>query len=103
MRKRLVLVPLVVPCCRRLPVIARRPGHSARSHLGPELAINRFIISAERGSKVIALSLPTFPKKLSPKIKLILALSIVLGGMIGVVFVLVNNTIRKRKEIASKV
>ena len=42
-------------------------------------------------------------KKTSPKVPLVLALSILLGGMIGVVFVLVKNTIRKRKESASKV
>ena len=34
---------------------------------------------------------------------LMLALAVVIGGMIGIVFVLVNNSIRKRKEIASKV
>jgi len=42
-------------------------------------------------------------KKTSPKVPLVLALSILLGGMIGVVFVLVKNTVRKRKESASKV
>jgi len=42
-------------------------------------------------------------KKTSPKVPLVLALSILLGGMIGVVFVLVKNTIRKRKESPSKV
>jgi len=67
------------------------------------LNIDRYIISVERGSKVITLNPPTFPKKISPKIKLTLALSIFLGGMIGVVFVLVKNTIRKRKESVSKV
>ena len=42
-------------------------------------------------------------KKTSPKVPLVLALSILLGGMIGIIFVLVNNSIRKRKESASKV
>jgi hypothetical protein len=67
-----------------------------------ELAINRFIVSAERGSKVMALNPPTFPKKISPKIKLTLASSIVLGGMIGVMYVLVFNAIRKRKVVLSR-
>ena len=40
-------------------------------------------------------------KKMSPIVPLILLLSIALGGMIGVVFVLVKNTILKRKESAS--
>jgi capsular polysaccharide biosynthesis protein len=67
------------------------------------LNIHRYIVSVERGSKVMTLNSPTFPKKISPKIKLTLAMSIVLGGMIGIVLVLVNNSIRKRKESASKV
>ena len=67
------------------------------------LNIDRYIVSVERDSKVMTLNSPTFPKKISPKIKLTLAMSIVLGGLIGVVFVLVNNSIRKRKESASKV
>ena len=67
------------------------------------LNIDRYIVSVERGSKVMTLNSPTFPKKISPKIKLTLAMLIVLGGMIGIVFVLVNNSIRKRKESASKV
>ena len=67
------------------------------------LNIDRYIVSVERGSKLMTLKPPTFPKKISPKIKLTLAMSIVLGGMIGIVFVLVNNSIRKRKESASKV
>jgi len=67
------------------------------------LNIDRYIVSVERGSKVITLNPPTFPKKISPKVTLILPMSIVLGGLIGVVFVLVNNSIRKRKESASKV
>jgi LPS O-antigen subunit length determinant protein (WzzB/FepE family) len=68
-----------------------------------EIQTNRFIIATESGSKVMSLNPPSVPKKISPKIKLILALSIVLGGMIGAVIVLVNNTIRKRKESVSKV
>ena len=67
------------------------------------LEIDRYIVSAERGSKVVSLIPPTFRKKISPNIRLTFALSILLGGIIGVVFVLVNNTIHKRKESASKV
>ena len=76
---------------------------SAKSNVNNLLNIDRYIVSTERGSKVMALNPPTFPKKLSPKIKVTFVLSILLGGMIGVVFVLVNNLIRKRKESSSKV
>jgi hypothetical protein len=65
--------------------------------------ISRFVIAIENGSRVMILNHPSFPKKTSPKIKLIIPLSIVLGGMIGAVIVLVNNKIRKRKESVSKV
>lgn len=65
--------------------------------------ISRFIIAIENGSRVMILNYPSFPKKTSPKIIKIISLSIVLGGMIGAVIVLVNNKIRKRKESVSKV
>ena len=64
---------------------------------------SRFIFAIENGSRVMMLNHPTFPKKTSPKFILIISLSIVLGGIIGAVIVLVNNKIRKRKEIVSKV
>ena len=63
------------------------------------LNIDRYIVSTERGSKVMALNPPTFPKKISPKRRLNLVLSALLGGMIGVMYVLVFNTIRKRKAV----
>lgn len=69
----------------------------------PYLSLNRFINFSVSGSKVFTIKPPSFPKKTSPNIILILALSIGLGGIIGVVFILLKNTIRKRKESASKV
>jgi len=42
------------------------------------------------------------PKKVSPKSSLILAMSVVLGGMVGVVFILVRYAIMKRKERLAK-
>jgi capsular polysaccharide biosynthesis protein len=61
--------------------------------------IVRYIVSANKGIKVISLSRPTFPKKISPNNKLTLALSVLLGGMIGAMYVLVSNSIRKRKAV----
>jgi LPS O-antigen subunit length determinant protein (WzzB/FepE family) len=66
------------------------------------LNATRIIKAIDSGQKAISFGSVAI-KKTSPKVPLILALSILLGGMIGVVFVLVNNTIRKRKESASKV
>ena len=66
------------------------------------LNATRIIKAIDSGQKAISFGSVAI-KKTSPKVPLILALSILLGGMIGVVFVLVKNTIRKRKESASKV
>ena len=66
------------------------------------LNATRIIKAIDSGQKAISFGSVAI-KKTSPKVPLVLALSILLGGMIGVVFVLVKNTIRKRKESASKV
>jgi hypothetical protein len=66
------------------------------------LNATRIIKAIDSGKKAISFGSVAI-KKASPKVPLILAMSIILGGMIGIVFVLINNSIRKRKEIASKV
>jgi len=65
------------------------------------LATGRFIVTAEKGGDVLSIQRPTFPIKISPKASLILALSILLGGMAGVVSLLLRNAIRKRKGQAA--
>jgi len=62
------------------------------------LSIDRYIVSAKRGASVLTIQRPTMPKKVSPQSSLILAMSVVLGGMVGVFFILVRNAIKKRKE-----
>jgi LPS O-antigen subunit length determinant protein (WzzB/FepE family) len=66
------------------------------------LSIDRYIVSAKNGSSVLAIQRPTMPKKVSPKSSLILAMSVVLGGMVGVMYVLISNAVRKRKESSAK-
>ena len=66
------------------------------------LSIDRYIVSAKNGSSVFAIQRPTMPKKVSPKSSLILAMSVVLGGMVGVMYVLISNAVRKRKESSAK-
>ena len=73
-------------------------GSADSSIVNAVLSIDRYIVTAERGAKVLAIQRPTMPKKVSPKSSLMLALSIVLGGMVGVFFILVRNAITKRKE-----
>ena len=64
------------------------------------LSIDRYIVSADKEASVLAIQRPTMPIKVSPKIKLILSLSVVLGGIVGVFFILVRNAItKKQKEV----
>ncbi|WP_421848391.1 Wzz/FepE/Etk N-terminal domain-containing protein [Marinomonas sp.] len=61
------------------------------------------LIATDSPNKWVKYDLALADSKSQKKSKLYVALSIVLGGMIGIIFVLVNNSIRKRKESASKV
>ena len=66
------------------------------------LSIDRFIASLENGADVLMIEKPTIPIKTSPKTTLVLALSVVLGGMIGFVLVFVRNAISMRKDQQTK-
>jgi len=66
------------------------------------LSLHRFIVLADKGASVFQIQHPTMPKKVRPKSILILAFSVVLGGMIGVFFVFVRNAKNKRKENLAK-
>ena len=66
------------------------------------LSIDRYIVTAQKGANVIAVQRPTIPEKVSPNSSLILAISLILGGMVGVFFILVRNAITKRKEQLAK-
>jgi len=66
------------------------------------LAIDRYIVSTEKGANVLSIQRPTMPEKASLKPSLILAVSAVLGGIIGVFFTLIRNAIAKRKKSFSK-
>ena len=61
------------------------------------LNAKRAIRSIKNGQKAFSFSSASITKT-SPKVSLTLALSIMLGGFIGVFFVLVRNAINKRKE-----
>ena len=61
------------------------------------LNAKRVIHSIENGQSVITFGSVSIVKS-SPKVSLILALSVVLGGMVGAIFILVRNAITKRKE-----
>ena len=62
------------------------------------LPLERFIVQAEKGSGLLSIQHPTFPKKISPSSLLILLFSALLGVLIGIVFVLFRNAIRNYKS-----
>ena len=69
------------------------------------ISIERYILATDKGANILAIQRPTMPKTIQPKqtkSSLILAISVVLGGMVGVVYVLISNAIRKRKETSAK-
>ena len=66
------------------------------------LAVDRFIVAANKGAAIFSIQRPTLPKKVSPKPLLTLGVSVISGGMIGVLFVLVSNAVRKRRERLAK-
>ena len=66
------------------------------------LSVDRYIASAEKGANVLSIQHPTMPEKVSPITVLTLAVSLVLGGMVGVFFILVRNATTKCKERLDK-
>ena len=67
------------------------------------LEVDRYIVSVEKGgANVLEIKRPTLPQKTSSNSFQILALSIILGGLIGVTYVLISNATRKRKDKLAK-
>ena len=66
------------------------------------LSIDRYIVTAEKGAKVLAIQRPTTPKKVSPKSFEILIMYVGFGGMIGVFVIFIRNAIKKRKKRLAK-
>ena len=73
------------------------PGNSDDS-VQTLLLTDRFVTSLENGGDVFMIEKPTIPTITSPKLKIVLSLSVVLGGMIGTALVLVRNAISNVKS-----
>ena len=65
------------------------------------LNAKRVVLSIDSGQNAVSFGSVSVIKS-SPKVPLILALSVALGGMVGVFFILVRNAITKRKEQLAK-
>lgn len=66
------------------------------------LAVDRYIVEAEKGDKVLLLMRPSYPERVSPKIKLILVISFVLGVMIAIIYIFFRDAYRNRKVQVAK-
>lgn len=65
------------------------------------LNAKRIIRSIDNGQSVITFGSVSIVKS-SPKVPMILVLSVLLGGMVGVLYTLIRNVIAKRKEQLAK-
>lgn len=59
------------------------------------LSIDRYIVTAEQGANVFNIQRPTMPTKVFPKTSLILALSLISGGFVGALYVLIMNATKR--------
>ena len=66
------------------------------------LSLDRYIVSAETGANVMNIKHPTIPKKKSPRIRLIIAISVCFGAFLGICFILVLNAIKIKSEQIAK-
>jgi hypothetical protein len=62
------------------------------------LKMDRYIVTAESGVNALTIQHPTKPEVVKPTPLSILALSSILGGVLGATFILLRNAIRNRKK-----
>ena len=69
-------------------------------HANEVRTLERYVDRAQNGAYALEISRPTNPVVTSatPKTNLIIALSVVLGGFVGIAYVLLRNAIRRRRE-----
>ena len=66
------------------------------------LALRRYVVSAEKGANVFYIQHPTMPKKIASRFSLPIFGFAILGGIVGAMFVLISNSLRKRKNWRAK-
>mgnify|MGYP000718643259 CR=1 FL=1 len=63
-----------------------------------ELQLVKFLNEVSGGMKLLSVERPTMPEKQAPRTGLILILSVMIGGIIGALYVLVQNAWRQRQR-----
>ena len=66
------------------------------------LAIDRYIVEANSGANVLILMRPSYPDQVFPRVPLILAIAVILGLIIGIIYIFVRDASRMRKEHMTK-
>lgn len=66
------------------------------------LSVDRYIVEADKGDKVLTINRPTAPVMVSPKINLILTISFVLGTTLAIIYIFIIDAIRARKHQKAK-
>jgi hypothetical protein len=66
-------------------------------HISTLLSVNRYKVDAENGANPLSFQRPTMPINTSIKPHIILILSVILGGILGVIFVFIKNAISARQ------
>lgn len=73
----------------------------SQAQVGPvttELQLVDFLNEVSSGMKLLSVERPTMPEKQAPRTGLILILSVMIGGFIGALYVLVQNAWRQRQR-----
>lgn len=77
-------------------------GSADSSVVNTVLSIDRFIVSIDKGVKVLSFQRPSVPKKITPSYATIFVMSVVLGGMLGVLFIFFRKFVMKSKRQLAK-
>tara|TARA_B100000963_G_C22581417_1_gene651033 strand:+ start:563 stop:1336 length:774 start_codon:yes stop_codon:yes gene_type:complete len=66
------------------------------------LEIDRYIETADNGGNVLSIQRPMVPNKISDRGSIVIATHVIIGGIIGICLVFIQNAFRKRKVLKEK-
>ena len=79
--------------------LMKRDTNNLGRLLDEEMNLRDFIYLFEDGDSQLSLSAPTFPDQIAPRTFLVLVMSILIGGFVSVMLVLVRAAIQNRRSI----
>ena len=84
-----------------LSVLRERDTNDLSRLLDEEINLQQFISLFEGGQLQLSLSAPTFPDQIAPRTFLVLVMSILIGGFVSVMLVLLRSAIQNRRSMMS--